>query len=354
MKIIKYIFIVFVVSILIVTLNESCKKDSNTQQNYNADKTRLKQLIDSLTNVYNTTTEGTKPGNYAVGSRAALDSVLNLANQVYDANKYTQQEVNNSTYNLTQAGITFQNNLIEQVASTNLIAFWQFNGNAIDSSGNGHDGILQTNYIGKAGAPVDGGTLPVLANDRFGRANMAYHFTKGATIEVPYSGAFVPQALTITAWIKMDSNVNCANYFFALNRWNTFKFNIQCDNYLLFTAHTTNGYFDKDDNPGTVTPGQWVHVAVSYSSGLEKFYINGALTKTWTDVTGTFVPPSPVMNLTIGNEMPKSAYNSSNTNDPNYFWGSDAFWGSIDEVRFYNAQLTDGQVLSIYTIESTP
>lgn len=352
MRITKYLF--FIAFILIITVNESCKKSSNTQQTYTTDKSRLETVIDSLTNVYNNSSEGTKPSNYAVGSKAALDSAIVLANEVYNSNIYTQQQINNTVYNLLQAGVIFQNNLIQQVAATNLIAYWKFNGNANDSSGNGHDGILKTNLIGPAGAAVDGGTLPQLIADRFGRANMAYHFTNGATIEVPYSSAFVPQNFTISAWVKMDSNVNCANYFFALNRWNCFKFNFQCSNLLLFTVHTSDGYYDRDDNPGSIVPGQWVHVAVSYSSGLEKFYINGVLTKTWTDVTGTLVAPSPAMNLTIGNEMPESAYNITDTNDPNYYWGCDAFFGSIDDLRFYNTQLTDSQILSIYTIESTP
>ena len=351
MRIIKYLL--FIAFIFVITMNESCKKNSNTQQTYNTDKSRLEAVIDSLTAVYSNSSEGTKPGNYAIGSKVALDSAIVWANKIYNSNIYTQQQINNTVYNLMQAGIIFQNNLIQEVAATNLVAYWKFNGNTNDSSGNGHDGILATNYIGASGAAVDGGTLPQLANDRFGRANMAYHFTNGATIEVPYSNAFVPQNFTISAWVNMDSNVNCANYFIALNRWNCFKFNFQCSNFLLFTIHTSDGFFDRDDNPGGIRLGQWVHVAVSYSSGLEKFYINGVLTKTWTDVTGTLVAPSPTMNLTIGNEMPKSTYNLTDTNDPNYYWGCDAFFGSIDDLRFYNAQLTDAQILSIYTSEST-
>ncbi|MDR0793522.1 MAG: LamG domain-containing protein [Chitinophagaceae bacterium] len=354
MRLIKYLcFIAFAATVIVV--NDSCKKSSDTQQTYSADKNRLKTVIDSLTNIYNASSEGTKPGNYAVGSRTNLDSAIVVANEVYNSNAFTQQQVNNTVYNLLQAGIVFQNNLIQEVAATNLIAFWHFDGNAKDSSGNGHDGILKTNYVGAAGAAVDGGTLPQLTTDRFGNANMAYHFSKGATVEVPYSSAFVPQNFTILAWIKMDSNVNCANYFIALNRWNGFKFNIQCSNLLLFTLHTSDGnYYDRDDGTGSIKPGQWVHAAISYSSGLEKFYVNGSLIKTYTDVIGTLATPSPSVNLTIGNELPESDYNLTNTNDPNYFWGADGFWGSIDEVRFYNTQLTDAQILSIYTIESTP
>lgn len=353
MRIIKYSFLVTILLISAVTINFSCKKSSASLGTYTTDKTALQHAIDSLTTVYNNATEGTKPGDYAVGAKAKLDTAIVLAGEVNASDHYTQYQVNNTVYNLLQAGIVFQNYLIQQVASDNLVAYWTFSGNTNDSSGNGHNGILSTNYIGASGAAVDGGTLPQLTEDRFGNKNMAYHFTKGATIEVPYSTAFVPQNFTITAWIKMDSNVNAANYFFSLDRWEGYKFNIQGSNYLLFTMNTSgSGIVDNDDG-SSIPVNQWVFVAVSYSSGSLKFYMNDKLTATKTTVTGALVAPNPTMNLTIGNEMPKSAYDLTNTSSANYYWGSDAFWGSIDDVRFYNTQLTDAQILSIYTVENT-
>src|ERR1700744_2121635 len=160
-------------------------------------KTALTAPIDSLTNVYNTTQDGTKPGEYANGARAALDSVIMLATAVSQSDAYTQQQINNALNSLLNAAQQFSTQLVQQVSSANLVAYWTFNGNANDSSGNGNNGILKTGWVrpGVATA-VDGGTLPVLVPDRFGRPNMAYYFNNGATIVVPYSSALNAQSFT--------------------------------------------------------------------------------------------------------------------------------------------------------------
>ena len=203
----------------------SCKKDNNGNSNSPADKTALNSLIDSVNNILSTTAEGSKPGEYGIGAKEALDSTLQLAMLVTASDGYTQQQINNATSNLERAVTTFGSHLIQEVSVANLVAFWKFNGNTIDSSGNGHDGELKTGWTGPGDAPVDGNTLPKLVADRFGRANMAYDFNNGATVEVPYDAALNPQSFTISCWMKRHGT-NCNNYFFSLNRWNGYKFQL--------------------------------------------------------------------------------------------------------------------------------
>ena len=330
----------------------SCKKSSGPTS-YNTNKTALNAAIDSLTNVYNNSVEGTKPGTYAVGAREALDSVIQLAKEVSASTQYTQQEVNNALNNLLQAGQQFSNQLLQQVSAANLVGYWTFTGNAKDSSGNGHDGTLMTGWVGaSATTAVDGGTLPVLVADRFGRANQAYYFNNGATVDVPYSADFNPQSFTILIWVKRGGT-NANNYMFSFNRWNGYKFQLQSGNLPFLTVQTTTGYHDVDDGGVAVDgPNIWEHVAVTFTPGTEKFYINGKLIRT-VAVTGTPVPVPSTIDLVIGNELPKAAYNLVNNADPNYFWGGDYFMGALDDIRFYNTALTDAQVLSIYTDESS-
>jgi hypothetical protein len=102
--------IILAATVLFVT---ACSKDDEPAPDYNSDKTRLKQVIDSLTNVYNTTAEGNKPGQYVIGARKALDSVLSLSGQVYTG-QYTQQQVNNAVANLLTAGQTFNSKLLQR------------------------------------------------------------------------------------------------------------------------------------------------------------------------------------------------------------------------------------------------
>ena len=337
----------------LLTATVSCKKNNGAPATYETNKTVLNAVIDSLTNVYNNSVEGTKPGTYAVGARKALDSVIQLATEVSSSNTFTQQQVNNAVNSLRLAGVAFSNQLLQQVSAANLVAYWTFSGNARDSSGNGHNGTLQTGWTGSSAATaVDGGTLPVLVADRFGRAGMAYYFNNGATIDVPYSGALNAQSFTICLWVKRDGT-NANNYMVSFNRWNGFKFQLQSSNLPFLTVKTSTGYHDVDDGGTPVdSAGVWRHVAVSFTPGTGKFYVQGKLIRT-VAVTGTPVAVPSTIDFSIGNELPKNVYNLTNNNDPNYYWGGDYFMGALDDIRFYNTALNDAQILSIYTDESS-
>ncbi|MEO7044602.1 MAG: LamG domain-containing protein [Ferruginibacter sp.] len=348
MSISKYIYLFAVIATLGIVA--SCSKN-DSKPDTNANKAELARIIDSLTHVYNNTAEGSHPGQYAIGARTALDSIINLAVQVNTGNVYTQEQVNNALHNLLAAGQLFNTKLLQEVSVANLMAFWKFNGNAADSSGHGHDGILRTDFIGaNAATGVNGGTLPQLVPDRFGRPNMAYDFKNGATIEIPYDGTLNPQSLTISCWVKIPGT-NPNNYIFSLNTYNGFKFQLQSNNFLFFTFHdSNNGYHDVDDNPGAVTPNVWTHCVVSYTNGTMKFYVSGQLVKT-AGVNGTPITVNPPVNLAIGNDLPQ--HNVTNPGTYNYYYGPNYFIGSIDDVRFYNTALSDAEVLSIFTQENS-
>lgn len=340
-----------IILIAVIAISQSCKK-SAAKPDLNSDKTKLASETDSLTVVYTQAVEGKQAGDYVPGSKAALQTAITLAKGVV-AGQFTQQQVNNALANLMRAATQFNINLIQQVSVANLVASWTFSGNANDVSGNGHNGTLQTGWVGPYGAPaVDGATLPVLIADRYGVANSAYHFSNGAYIEVPFDLSLRPSNFTICAWIKPDISSN-GNYIFSVDRWNGYKFQLQGGNLPFLTVNTSTGDHDQDDGGTAIdSAGVWRHVAVSYTNGTEKFYIQGKLVKTAT-VTGTPLAVSSVINLAIGNELPKENYNLTNSSDPNYFYGGDYFMGALDEVRFYNIVLTDAQILSIYTDESS-
>ncbi|GGE98083.1 LamG-like jellyroll fold domain-containing protein [Hymenobacter cavernae] len=334
----------------------SCSDDDDNTPQVNADKTALTALIDSVTVGYNAAVEGNKPGNYAVGSKAALKTALDLATSTKDAGNYTQLEVNNATANLRRAVAAFQSGLIQEVSAANLVAQWKFEGNANDATANGNNGTLKSGPTGPGTAPGDGGTLPQLVPDRFNRPNQAYEFSNGAYIEVPYKAALNPQALSISLWCKrIDSNSD--NYLVSLNRWNGYKFQLQGAGKPFLTASTTTGIFDRDAESGVVPVNVWTHIVVSYVDGTLKFYVNGTLAKAWADTKGTMKTiPEPV-NLAIGQQLPKDVYNRKPTagQAADYFeyYGPAFFKGQIDDIRIYNRALTDAEVTSIYTIEKS-
>ncbi|HTI93968.1 MAG TPA: LamG-like jellyroll fold domain-containing protein [Puia sp.] len=343
----------FLTVICLGTVMVSCKKDTKTPD-YNANKASLKTLVDSMQHVYDTTVTGNRPGQYDSSARTALKTAIDLASQIISGNTYTQQEVNNAYANLVREGQVFSTQRILEVSPEFLVAQWKFDGDPTDATGHGHDGMLKTGYLGASAATVvDGGVLPQLVTDRFGRANSAYSFDKAALIEVPYARELNPAKLTISMWVSMTANT-AGSYMISMNRWNGYKFNLNGTNVPFFTVTSSTGpIYDRDAGGGNLNVSTWTHLAVSYQDGTEKFYVNGQLIKTWTDTKGAAATLASPVNLSIGNEMPKEFYNLTNSADPNYFYGPSYFIGSMDDIRFYNTTLTDAEVLSIYTLEKT-
>ena len=225
----KHHFYLFILSWLLfgaLAVVSSCSKTNDSTPQVNADKTKLSALIDSVTTASNAAVEGTKPGTYAAGSKATLKTALDLATATKNDAAATQAAVNTALANLRRAVVAFNNSLIQEVSAANLVAQWKFSGNANDATANANNGTLKSGPNGPATAPGDGGTLPTLVADRFGRAGQAYEFNNGAYIEVPYKAALNPQAITISAWCKrFDANAD--NYLVSLNRWTGYKFQLQ-------------------------------------------------------------------------------------------------------------------------------
>ncbi|WP_210513693.1 LamG domain-containing protein [Hymenobacter terricola] len=358
-----YLFILALLMFGAASVISSCSKSNDSTPAPTADKAKLSALIDSVNTVYTAAVEGTKPGTYAAGSKAILKTSIDLATTTKNDGAATQATVNTSESSLRRAAKTFQNSLIQEVSAANLVAQWKFAGNANDATANANNGVLKTGPAGAAptfpAAPADGTVLPIAVADRFGRANQAYEFNGGAYIEVPYRLALNPQAITISAWVKpFDSNPD--NYIVSLNRWTGYKFQLQGDRkpfLTVTTTNTTNPISDRDAASGIVAVNVWSHVVSSYVDGTMKFYINGALVKTWTDVTGTIRAVGQQVPLCIGQQLPKNIYNSAPTagQAADYFqyYSPAYFKGQMDDIRIYNRALSDAEVQSIFTIENT-
>lgn len=80
----------------------------------------------------------------------------------------------------------------EYLPQNDLLAWWPFNGNATDESGNGNHGVLN-------------GVLP--AEDRFGEVNAAFAFNGSSNIEIDnaFIAAFGTGSFTVSAWFRTSS-----------------------------------------------------------------------------------------------------------------------------------------------------
>jgi hypothetical protein len=338
----------------------SCSDDSDDNKPVvTADKTKLSALIDSTTSVHNAAVEGTKPGNFATGSKATFKTAIDAGTATKNNTAATQTVVNTAESALRRAAKEFDSKRIQEVSVANLMAHWKFEGNANDATANGNNGTPKTGYIttpnSNPATKMMGTAVPMMTADRFGRPNQAYAFDNGAYIEVPYKLSLNPQAITISAWVKRN-DTNEGNYIVSMNRWQGYKLQLQSANKPFMTVATTSTIADKDAESGIVGT-DWTHVVSSYVDGTMKFYINGALVKTWTDVSGALKAiPQPVP-LCIGQQLPNSIWDSAPTGgqaaDYFQFYGESFFKGQMDDIRIYNKALSDSEVNSIYTAEST-
>jgi hypothetical protein len=99
-----------------------------------------------------------------------------------------------------------------------------------------------------------------------------------------------------------------------------------------------------------------------------RFYVDGVMKKEWTGLSGTMKATPEPTPLAIGQQLPNSFYDKAiaggqtTTNasgaivpDVDYykFYGAGFFKGQMDDIRIYNRALTDAEVTSIFTIESS-
>jgi len=203
----------------------------------------------------------------------------------------------------------------------NLVAYYPFNGNSNDESGNGNHGT------------EEGATLTA---DRFGNPDSAYSFDGvNDVITIPQVYALnMENNLSISVWVKPNIEQNAmvlgkSNYSTATN----YLIRTTNSNFIEY-AHKTRNF--SDNNPLNI--GQWNHIAVvSHSTGEREIYINNSLS--------TFASQPDAYGI-VTNAISIGAA---------YYFGSyfaEFFNGSIDDIRIYNTALSASEVSNLYNFNS--
>ncbi len=211
-----------------------------------------------------------------------------------------------------------------------LVAWYPFNGNANDESGNGNNGIVN-------GASLTG--------DRSGNNDKAYRFNgRSNWINVPYSNSIAVQnELTISVWLYMEGG-SCNPRLLEIN-----SISNQCGGYSIYTngtsnsSRTFNAVLGKctQEVGGTsinsLTALNWHHLVFTASGlrGISQFYFDGVPQEIMTGALPFFNSINyNSNNLTIGNT------NSSRCN-----W----FGGKLDDIAIYNRVLSKNEINQLYT-----
>jgi hypothetical protein len=214
-----------------------------------------------------------------------------------------------------------------------LVAYYPFNGNANDESGQGHDG------------QVSGATL---APDRFGQANQAYHFNgHGDYIQLPLDASQFTGDFTLAAWVNFNNfnndypHIFCGeNYYLILSGMGPI--------YQKLKGHI--GFYQQSglhSNPmppriaqiNSLRPletNQW-HLVIVVKSGQQFYlYINEVL---HVEHTAEHNIPLSGDSLYIGANIPGGGLRSG------------FIEGLVDDIRIYNRALDQAEVKAIYLIE---
>jgi Concanavalin A-like lectin/glucanases superfamily len=219
-----------------------------------------------------------------------------------------------------------------------LVAYYPFNGNADDASGNGHNGT------------VNG---PVLTADRFGNPNRAYYFNGISDyITTPLGNTVFGGDFTASVWF---------NPYGIANGWPTLlEAQDNNVNYALFLdiAGTASGV-------GSAEIG-WLGAGSTYASaswgwGLNtgravplNTYSQVIITKAGTNVT-MYLNGQTASTGTVTHAIPTSGqFVTIGRADVSTYAGDWAFRGVLDDIRIYDRALSASEVQELYQYESTP
>ncbi|MDP3684389.1 MAG: LamG-like jellyroll fold domain-containing protein, partial [Ignavibacteria bacterium] len=229
-----------------------------------------------------------------------------------------------------------------RMVDSGLVAYYPFNNNTVDESGNGNNG-------------TNNGATPSF--DRFNTPNSALSFDGNTNfVLVPSSTSLnVQNSITLSAWIKTDNphiikDVNPGSIIakhetVQTRQYDLFFYNDQLyDSIFFHVVDQRDSYsppYDEYIYP-TGTPSasyrnnQW-HMVVGtydYSTGFSSIYIDGVLT------TSNYIGQIDLMKssvpLTIG------CYSEQNSNFRGFYQGV------IDDIRIYDRSLSQPEIMMLY------
>jgi hypothetical protein len=214
-----------------------------------------------------------------------------------------------------------------------LVAYYPFNGNANDASGNGHNGFATNTYP---------------ATNQFGQANAALGFAGNSWVHIPYSASFAATNFSVSLMFNSKLNLQdvcivrsgagpSPSDFYRGYELATVDFNQN------FGFWAFNGLPDYGTGR-CVTPvsgwqtNQWYNLTFTQIGTNALLYVNGVLVASATNTT----PYAPAQSspLFIGSN---ASWSSDPTATPFGF-----FTGIISDVRFYNRGLSSTEVQQLY------
>jgi len=242
---------------------------------------------------------------------------------------------------------TFNSPQGKKALSSGLVGYYPFIGNANDSSGNGNNGVLEDFYSGGQNTL----TPPTLTKDKFRHPNSAYYFN-GISDWINVAHNPLLAGMTITDGIGAPVNQFSIYIRFKSDTSGTVQTLVQSGD-----AHagpySAGIYINQDQSiafnwsfiippsgssadlatvPNIIRPNKWYDLVLNYNNSSFKLYLNGRPV--------TIQNSTPNSNFTTAGFFDILRIGSTWATFPNDF-----FKGTIDNVRFYNRELSNKEVL---------
>jgi hypothetical protein len=223
-------------------------------------------------------------------------------------------------------------NIPSYVPTNGLVAWYPFNGNANDESGNGNNGT------------VNGATI---VTDRFGNFNSCFSFDGiNDYLSIPYKHSLSPANGSVSYWMKTNGRVNNLQHTYGQG-YGRPGMGLSPDNHLhksVLAWSTASGQFPYVVSISDVDSSNWVFVVGIYSTTDFKIYINGVLENVSSTTLSQYYCDAPIQ---IG------GYNY-----PSYCgfgpYSGQFFNGFIDDIAVFNRALTQQEITNLYNASLPP
>ncbi len=206
-----------------------------------------------------------------------------------------------------------------------LIAYYPFNGNANDESGNGRNGTVYGS---------------ILTTDRFGNPNSAYSFDGiDDYIETP-NNLNNYQTVSVSFWLNVRTYPVNFRYQVIGNDGGAYGRVININNDRTIEFFNSNNYFRSNI---ILSLNQWHFLTAIWTKDYSRLYVNGELK---IDGAGsiTGLDDLPLYNIGRSCDITQSSCSDKL---------SDYFNGMFDELRIYNRALSETEIDELYNLNNT-
>lgn len=212
-----------------------------------------------------------------------------------------------------------------------LVAHYPFDGDTLDASGNGHDGVL-------VGA--------TLTTDRFGNPDKAYFFDgiNADRIVIPNDPALSPAQLSLVAWIKPVESAHNSQIiihnFSAIGIYGGYEIAFRYpEKRIVFGLYRSQPDYSWVDIDFNFVADNWHLLVGTYDGQTMRLYVDGVPLGTIVNTQGYVESIQDSMTIGINSHI--------HYLEPNHY-----FAGSIDDIRIYNRALSPEEIQQIYSIQS--